>query len=68
MASKEDIKKAILGVAGNPESGLIWDLADKMAEAVLGLDNKTPVKTEEKSADVEVPSKETRVTKPDFIR
>lgn len=68
MASKEDIKKAILGVAGNPESGLIWDLADKMAEAVLGLDNKAPVKTEEKSADVEVPSKETRVTKPDFIR
>ena len=68
MASKEDIKKAILGVAGNPESGLIWDLSDKMAEAVLGLDNKAPVKTEEKSADAEVPSKETRVTKPAFIR
>ena len=68
MASKEDIKKAILGVAGNPESGPVWDLADKMAEAVLGLDNKAPVKTEEKSADAEVPSKETRVTKPDFIR
>ena len=68
MASKEDIKKAILGVAGNPESGLIWDLADKMAEAVLGLDNKAPVKTEEKSADAEVPSKETRVTKAEFTR
>jgi hypothetical protein len=68
MPSKEEIKKAILGVAGNPESGDIWRLADKMAEAVLGLDSQVPVKTEQKSADTEMPSKETRVTKPEFTR
>lgn len=68
MPSKDEIKKAILAVAGNPESGVIYALADEMAEAVLGLDSKTPVKTEQKSADVEAPSKETRVVKPDFTR
>jgi hypothetical protein len=55
MASKEEIKKAILSVAGNPESGDIWALADKMAEAVLGLDASES-------------SKETRVIKPDLTR
>ena len=68
MASKDEIKKAILAVAGNPDSGVVWSLADKMAEAILGLDSKAPVKTEEKSADAEVPSKETRVTKAEFTR
>ncbi len=68
MASKEEIKKAILAVAGNPESGELWALADKMAEAVLGLDGKAPVKTEQKSAEAGEPSKETRVVKPDFTR
>jgi hypothetical protein len=68
MASKNEIKNAILAVAGNPESGDIWELADQMAEAVLGLDSKAPVKTEEKSAEAEEPSKETRVIKPDFTR
>ena len=68
MASKEQIKGAILAVAGNPESGDIWALADKMAEAVLGLDSQVPVKTEQKSADTEMPSKETRVIKPEATR
>lgn len=68
MASKEEIKKAILSVAGNPESGDVWALADQMAEAVLGLDGKAPVKTEQKSAEATEPSKETRVIKPDLTR
>jgi hypothetical protein len=68
MASKEQIKGAILAVAGNPESGDIWALADKMAEAVLGLDSQAPVKTEEKSAEATEPSKETRVIKPEATR
>jgi len=35
MATKEDIKKAILSVAGNPVSGGIASLADEMADAVF---------------------------------
>ena len=41
MASKDDIKKAILKVAGNPVSGAIASLADDMAEAVFVLDNSS---------------------------
>lgn len=44
MASKEDIKKAILEVAGNPESGVVREYADKWAEAIFALDNKTAEK------------------------
>lgn len=32
--NKEEIKRAILKVAGNPESGAIYELADAMAEAI----------------------------------
>ena len=39
MATKEQIKKAILDVAGNPESGIIAELADKFADAVAKLDS-----------------------------
>lgn len=55
MATVADIKKAILEVAGNPESGPIASLADEMARAVAALD-------EEKVA------KETRVVKPTETR
>lgn len=61
MATKEQIKKAILGVAGNPESGLIFDLADALADAVVAIDAPTPA--EAKPAD-----KEIRVTKPTETR
>ncbi len=44
MASKEQIKAAILKVAGNPETGPVFQLADAMAEAVVGLD--APAKAE----------------------
>ncbi len=42
MATKEQIKKAILEVAGNPDAGIIRDLADAFADAVAAID--APVK------------------------
>lgn len=58
MATKAEIKDAILKVAGNPVSGAIADLADSMAEEILAIDNP-PVKVQEK---------ESRVTKPEETR
>jgi hypothetical protein len=49
MADKETIKREILRIAGNPESGAIKDLADEWARAIVALD--------------EEPTKETRVMK-----
>lgn len=40
MATKDEIKAAILQVAGNPDTGVIKDLADEFATAVYALDNK----------------------------
>ncbi len=40
MASKEQIKKVILDLAGNPSVGAIYSLSDKWAEAIWKLDNK----------------------------
>jgi hypothetical protein len=57
MATKEQIKAAILQAAGNPETGVIADMADQFAEAVLGLDEKNS--TSAKEARV-VESKEIR--------
>ena len=65
MASKADVKKAILAVAGDPESGVVFDLADKMAEAIVGLDAPSPTK---ESASFERPAKETRISKPEEKR
>ena len=65
MASKDEIKKAILEIAGNPESGPIAALADKWAEAIVGLDAPSPTK---ESASFERPAKETRISKPEEKR
>jgi len=51
MASQEQIREAILKVAGNPDSGPVKALADEMARAVVALD-EPPAQ----------PSKEKRVT------
>jgi hypothetical protein len=40
MATKDEIKAAILKTAGNPSSGSLADLADDLANAVWELDNK----------------------------
>jgi hypothetical protein len=58
MATKDQIKNAILEVAGYPISGAIADLADSMADAVVAID--TPAVVGE--------VKEARVTKPTEIR
>lgn len=51
---KTKVKEAILKVAGNPESGVIAELADAMAEAVVNIDK--PVETKKFE-----PVKETRI-------
>lgn len=78
MATKEQIKEAILEVAGRPESGVVVALADKWAEAIVALDAPVPFKPNAKDADgdglvqdgtpFERPAKETRVTKPEEKR
>ena len=40
MATKDEIKNAILKTAGNPTVGVVADLADDLAQAVWSLDNK----------------------------
>lgn len=50
--NRDEVKQAILKVAGNPESGVIAELADAMADEICG------VKKETKKFD---PVKETRV-------
>jgi hypothetical protein len=40
MATKDEIKAALLKAAGNPSTGIIRDLADVFAQAVWELDNK----------------------------
>jgi len=74
MAKMQDIKKVILDVAGNPESGVVAEYAEKWAIAIASLDSETPYNPEAKDGDrdgmvqdgtpFERPAKETRVTKP----
>lgn len=62
MATKEQMKKAILEVAGNPDSGVIRDNVDKFVDAIVAIDNE-PKPEKKESTD-----KENRVTKPSEIR
>jgi hypothetical protein len=55
MATKAEIKAAILKAAGNPESGVIFELADAMADSVSDLISGSDIK-------------ETRVIKPSEVR
>jgi hypothetical protein len=58
MASKDDIKRAILKVAGNPSVGVIADMADDLAKAVWELDNTNSYNPAKEARVVD--SKETR--------
>ena len=58
MASKDDIKRTILKVAGNPSVGVIADLADDLAKAVWELDNTNSYNPAKEARVVD--SKETR--------
>jgi hypothetical protein len=55
--NKEEIKASLLKSAGNPDSGIIVEYADKMAEAIMLLAEPE----EKKKFD---PVKETRVIAP----
>lgn len=57
--NKNDIKKIILDIAGNPSSGAIKDLAPVWAEAI---EDALEPKESAKLSRVEKPVKETRVT------
>lgn len=58
MATKEQIKKTILEVAGNPESGVVAEFAEAWADAIIAID----------SPKVEKAEKEIRVAKPEETR
>jgi hypothetical protein len=54
MATKEQIKKAILDVAGNPSVGIVADFADAWADAIVEIDSPRAAS----------PAKEIRVVSP----
>lgn len=74
MASKDEIKKVILDVAGNPEVGVIAEYAEKWAIAIASLDSETPYRSGAKGGvddgmvqdgtASDRPTKEVRITKP----
>jgi hypothetical protein len=68
MASKEQIKKVILDLAGNPSVGAIYSLSDKWADAIWKLDNKdVAVKADSdknSGASAYAAIKETRIIEP----
>jgi len=78
MAKRDDIKATILAVAGNPETGVVADLADRWADAIASLDTDAPFKPNAKDGDGDGlvqdgtkhqrPVKETRITKPEETR
>ena len=78
MANIAQIKQVILDVAGNPESGVVAEYAEKWAIAIASLNSDTPYDPNAKDGDrdgmvqdgtpFERPAKETRVTKPTETR
>jgi hypothetical protein len=58
MATKDEIKAAILKTAGNPTAGIIRDMAEEFAKAVWELDNKNSINPAKEVRIVD--SKETR--------
>jgi hypothetical protein len=58
MATRDEIKAAILKTAGNPSAGVIKDLADDFAQAVWELDNTNSINPAKEVRIVD--SKETR--------
>lgn len=62
MASKDKIKETILKVAGSPISGVIYELAEEWAEAIVALD------APQTAAIAPAATKETRITKPEEVR
>ena len=64
MASRNEIEKAILDVAGNPVSGVIRQMAGAFADAIVALDEDpadTPKRVNPIQGTVQQREKETRV-------
>lgn len=59
--NKEQIKEAILKVAGNPDSGAIAELADEMADAIEQIDK--PVETKKFNPVTETRIQEVKETR-----
>jgi hypothetical protein len=72
MATKDEIKKTILAIAGDPSVGEIYSLADKWADAIWKLDNPNfAVKDDSEkngSQTASAATRETRITQPTEIR
>jgi len=66
MATKAEIKEAILNASGNPESGVVFKNVDAWAEAIVALD--APTKSTKKVEEKSEPIKETRVISADETR
>ena len=68
MATKDEIKRTILAIAGDPSVGEIYSLADKWADAIWKLDNKdVAVKVDSDNnsgASAFAAKKETRIIEP----
>jgi hypothetical protein len=59
--NKDQIKEAILKVAGNPDSGAIAELADEMADAIEQIDK--PVETKKFNPITETRIQEVKETR-----
>ena len=59
--NKDQIKEAILKVAGNPDSGAIAELADEMAEAIEQIDK--PIETKKFNPITETRIQEVKETR-----
>jgi len=72
MATKDEIKKTILAIAGDPTVGEIYSLADKWADAIWKLDNPNfAVKADSEnngSQSAGAATRETRITQPTETR
>lgn len=72
MATKEQIKKTILEIAGDPSVGEIYSLADKWADAIWKLDNPNfatnGVGESSGGASASAATRETRIVKTDETR
>lgn len=64
MATKDEIKKTILAIAGDPSVGEIYSLADKWADAIWKLDNFAVKDDSENngSQSASAATRETRIT------
>ena len=58
MATKDEIKAAILATAGNPSAGVVAEIAEDLAQAVWELDNTNSINPAKEVRIVD--SKETR--------